>query len=147
MAGLFQDLISIFNKYTKAPANWSGGIPPSNTIAYEKTEIRNVMWKDKVLTALSNDGKPFVGKTVSVTIPLDEMETDKKYVKPENFAADTGVWTLNIGDIIVFGECDKEITSAYTADKLRSEFKTMEIKAISDSTEQDTLSMWKLEGV
>ena len=147
MSGLFQDTISIFNRYTKTPTNWQGGAPPSQSVAWEKVIIKNVMWKDKVLTTLSNDGKPFIGKTVSITIPLDEMETNKTYVKPKDFVADTGVWTLRLGDIIVFGECDKEITSTYTADKLRSEFKTTEIRAISDSTNQSTLPMWKLEGV
>jgi len=135
------------NRYTKTPTNWSGGLPPQNTIAYQATKIKNVMWKDNVHTAQVTDGKPFIGKSVSITIPLDEMEADKTYVKPEDFVADTGKWTLNVGDIIVFGECDKEITTTYTADNLRKDFKTMEIKAISDSTEQDVLPCWKIEGV
>jgi hypothetical protein len=145
--GLFQDTICIFNRYTKAPTNWTGGIPPSSTIAYQKTIIKNVMWKDNVHTNSSSDGKSFIDKTVSITIPLDEMETDKVFVKPENFVVDTGKWTLQIGDIIVFGECDKEITATYTMDNLRKDYKTAEIKAISDSTDQDILPCWKLEGV
>jgi hypothetical protein len=147
MSELFQATICIFNRYTKIPTNWQGGIPPSNTVAWEKTKISNVMWKDNVHTNSNSDGKSFIDKTVSITIPLDEMETDKTFVKPENFVADTNVWTLKIGDIIVFGECDKEISASYTTDKLRSEFKTMEIQAISDSTDQDTLPLWKLDGV
>jgi len=145
--GLFQDSITVMNRYTKTPTNWSGGLPPSPSVAWEKVTIHKVMWKDKVHTAQVTDGKPFIGKSVSVTIPLGEMETDKKYVKPNEFVADTNVWTLQLGDIIVFGECDKEITSTYTTDKLRSEYKTAEIKAISDSTDQDTLPKWSIEGV
>jgi len=146
MSGLYQDSITIFNRYTKTPTNWQGGLPPTSSIAYSRIIIKNVMWKDNVHTNANNEGKSFIDKTVSITIPLDEMETDKPYVKPENFMADTN-WTLNIGDIIVFGECDKEITTSYTTDKLRSEFKITEIRAISDSTDQDILPCWKIEGV
>jgi len=147
LSGLFQDIITILNKYTKSPTNWQGGIPPSNTIAYEKTRIANVMWKDNVHTAQVTDGKPFIGKSVSITIPLDEMEADKTYAKPEEFIADTNVWTLNLGDIIVLGECEREITSSYTITNLQKDFRTIEVKAISDSTDQDILPSWKIEGV
>lgn len=143
---IFQDVITLYNRYTKTPTNWTGGLPPTSSVAYSATVIKNVMWKDNVHTNSAADGKSFIDKTVSVTIPFDEMETDKPYAKPENFMAGTN-WTLNIGDIIVFGECDKEITSTYTTDKLRSEFKTMEIQAVSDSTDQDILPQLKIEGV
>jgi len=143
---IFQDVITVMNKYTKAPTNFQGGLPPTNIIAYQKIVIKNVMWKDNVHTNSAADGKSFIDKTVSITIPLDEMETDKPYAKPENFIAGAN-WTLNLGDIIVYGECDKEITTTYTADNLRKDFKTMEIKAVSDSTDQSILPCWKLEGV
>ena len=147
MSGLFQDTITVMNKYTKAPTNWAGGLPPTSSIAYQKTVIKNVMWKDNVHTNSNSDGKSFIDKTVNITIPSDEMETDKTYVKPENFTGNAEEWTLKTGDIIVFGECDKEITASYTTDNLRKDFKTTEIKAISDSTDQDILPCWKIEGV
>jgi len=145
----FQNTITIFNKYTAGSGNWVGGLPPTQTIKYNKAYIKNVMWKDNVHTNSSNDGKSFIDKTVSITIPLDEMETDKKYVKPEDFPslAETGVWSLQIGDIIVFGECDKDITTTYTKADLQKEFKTMEIRAVSDSTDQDILPKWEIDGV
>jgi len=148
MSELFQNVICVFNKYTKMP-NWTGGLPPTASVAWAKTKINNVMWKDNVHTNSSSDGKSFIDKTVSITIPLDEMETDKKYVKPEDFPAlaETGVWSLQIGDIIVFGECDKEITTGYTITQLQKDYKTMEIRAVSDSTDQDILGMWKIDGV
>jgi len=144
---LFQDTITVMNKYTKAPTNWQGGIPPSNIIAYTRTKISNVMWKDNVHTNSTSDGKSFIDKTVSLTIPYDEMKTDKTFVKPENFTGDENEWTLKVGDIIVFGECDKEITTGYTTDNLRRDYKTAEIKAISDSTEQSILPKWAIECV
>jgi len=147
MSGLFQDTITIMNKYTKTPTNWAGGLPPSNTIAYTRTKISNVMWKDNVHTNSASDGKSFIDKTVSLTIPLDEMETDKTFVKPENFTGNAEEWTLKVGDIIVFGECDKEITTGYTTDNLRRDYKTAEIKAVSDSTGQDVLPKWSIEGI
>jgi len=147
MSGLFQNTVTVYNRYTKTPINWQGGPPPSSSVAWEKVIIKNVMWKDKTLTVLSSDGKPFIAKTVSITIPLDKMETDKTYVEPKYFVADTGKWTLSQGDIIVFGECDKEITATYTTGNLRKEFKTMEITEISPSVEQDILPKWDIIGV
>ena len=147
MSGLFQDSISIFNRYTKTPTNWNGGLPPTSIIAYTRTIIRNVMWKDNVHTNSTSDGKSFIVKTVSLTIPYDEMKTDKTFVKPENFTGGENEWTLKVGDIIVFGECDKDITTGYTTDNLRKDYKTAEIKAISDSTDQSILPCWKIEGV
>jgi len=144
MSGLFQDVITIINRYTTNASGWSGGTPPVNTIAYSRTVIKNVMWKDKLFTT-ANEDKPFINKTVSITIPLDEMRADKKYAKPKDFTPDN--WTLQIGDLIVFGEFDKEITNTYTTDNLRKEYKVMEIQAVSDSTDQDILPCWKIEGV
>jgi len=144
MSGIFQDSITIFNKYTEGSGNWTGGLPPTQTVKYSKVYIRNVMWKDKIFTS-ANEGKPFINKTVSVTIPLDEMRADKKYAKPQDFTPDN--WTLQKGDFVVFGECDKEITSSYTTDNLRKDYKVMEIRAIDDSSEQGILPCWNIEGV
>jgi len=58
-----------------------------------------------------------------------------------------GRMELEAGDIIVFGECDKDITTGYTTDNLRKYYKTTEIKAVSDSTGQDVLPKLSIEGV
>ena len=147
MSGLFQDTVTLYIKYTAGLGNWQGGAPPVQSIKYSRVVIKNVMWKDNVHTNSSSDGKSFIDKTVSLTIPFDELELDKTFVKPENFMGNAEEWTLKIGDIIVFGECDKEITATYTTDNLRKDYKTMEIKAIADSTEQDILGKWSIEGV
>jgi hypothetical protein len=152
MSGLFQHSITIYTKYNKGMDNWTGGTLSASSIAWGRTLIHNVMWKDKVYTG-SNNGKAFIDKTVSITIPLKEMEVegDKRYVKPQLYTAlytDGGdVWTINIGDIIVFGECGKEISNSYTIADLQKEYKSMKIQAVADSTEQDIIPKWEISGV
>jgi hypothetical protein len=53
---------------------------------------------------------------------------------------------LQIGDVIILGECDKEITASYKIDDLRKEFKSMAIESVADSSEQSTLPGWKVDG-
>jgi hypothetical protein len=150
LSRLFQHSITIYNKYNKGLDNWTGGMPP--VTAWGRAIIYKVMWQDKAYTALSNE-KAFINKTVSITILLKEMEAEggKRYVKPQEYASLlTGgecVWTLNIGDIIVFGECDKEISDTYTVDNLQKEYKSIKIEAVADSTEQDILPKWEISGV
>ena len=148
MSRLFQNTVTVYNRYTKNAGSWTGGLPPVPSIAYSHTVINKVMWKDNVHTN-SSDGKSFINKTVSITIPLDEMKTDKTFVKPEVFPsiAETNVWSLQVGDIIVYGECDKDITPTYSISDLQKEYKTIKVEAVSDSTDQDVLPKWEINGV
>jgi hypothetical protein len=75
MSRLFENSITIYNKYTKVPDNWRGGLPS------------------------------------------------------------------------VFGECDKEISTLYTITDLQKEYKSTKIKVVSDSTDQNILPKWDIEGV
>jgi len=143
---LFTDTITIYNKHTTA-GQFTGGLPPVEKIAWSRTVIKNTMWKENVHYAADN-GKGFIEKTVSITIPLSEIITDKQYLKPSEFRNDPeNAWTVQIEDIVVYGECDKEISDQYPITRLRSEYKSALIKQVADSSEQDVLPMWELECV
>ena len=142
---LFTDTITIYNKHTNA-GSFTGGLPPVDIITWSRCVIKNTMWKDKIHYS-AGDGKNFINKTVSITIPLNEMEADKQFVKPAEFNDPEKTWTLQIDDIIVYGECDKEITDQYTTTKLKKEFKSCVVSQIADSSEQNILPKWKVEAV
>jgi hypothetical protein len=152
LEGIFQDIVTVYNKYTKGLGNWTGGMPPVSSVAWDRTIIRNVMWKDNIHNNQKADGSSFIDKTVSITIPEDKMEVDgnKRFANQNEYISlpvDTAnVWTLQIGDIIVWGECYREISTLYTITNLQRDYQAVEIKAISDSSEQDTLPMWHIEG-
>jgi len=153
MSGLFPHVISVYNKYTKGLGNWSGGLPPTSSIAWDITVIHHTSWEDDVHRNQNSDGRSTIDKTISITIPLKEMEveSDKRYVDPKEYArlpVDTSnVWTLQIGDVIVFGESHREISSLYTITNLQNDYKTMIIRGVEDSTKQDTLPNWNITGV
>ena len=143
---LFQDTVTLYNRFSQ-------GQPPfPPTVGYNRTVIKGVSWKDKINTNQASDGKSFIDQTVSITIPL-EAECRKKYINPKEYIKLTDFdehWTLNIDpanpDIITYGE-SPEIEGAYTIAQLRRDHKTVDIRAVSDSTEQNILPMWKVSGV
>ncbi|MCL2879046.1 MAG: hypothetical protein FWF29_02260 [Treponema sp.] len=143
---IFTDTVTVYNCYSES-------LPPfPPKVKYSRTVIRNVMWKDNVHVNTDSGGKNFIGQTVSVTIPLEAV-TDKKYIRPADYAIvhKDKFWTLNIDkanpDVIVFGECTAEITDTYTISNLKKDCKTADVQAVSDSTDQGILPMWKIEGV
>jgi hypothetical protein len=147
---LMIDTITLYNRY-------SIGLPPfPQKAGYKKTVIKNVMWKDKVHYTLDGNGKSFIVQTVSITIPAEaEIEDGKKYITPAGYAKlavdDNKYWTLNIDranpDIMVLGECPAVITDSYTITQLKKDYKTTDIAAVSDSTNQDVLPQWKVQGI
>jgi hypothetical protein len=147
---LMIDTITLYNRY-------SIGLPPfPPKVGYKKTVIKNVMWKDTVHNNSDSAGKSYVDQTVSITIPLEaDIEADKKYITPADYAKlavdDNSRWTLNIDranpDIIVLGECPAEIIESYTITQLKRDYKTTDIAAVSDSTNQNVLPQWKVSGV
>jgi hypothetical protein len=142
----YTDVITVYNLYSEG----SPPFPPK--IMYEKTVIRNVMWKNKTHVNSDNSGKNFICQTVSITIPLEAV-MNKKFIPPVEYAAADKKkhWTLNVDkanpDIVVLGECDKEITDLYTMADLKRDYVTTSIHAVSDTTNQGILPMWKVSGV
>jgi hypothetical protein len=94
-----------------------------------------------------------ISSSVSVTIEDGESKIvgNKKYISSKEYNKTNvdidNVWTLQIGDVVVFGECPKEINPLYTIERLTNDYRHMIISAVSDSSDQGTLPMWKIEGV
>jgi hypothetical protein len=146
---LMTDTITVYNRFPV-------GLPPfPPRVRFDRTVIRNVMWKDTSKVSPDSTGKSFIDQIVEITIPLEaKIENDKKYIRPQDYARlpvdDNSHWTLNTDennpDIVVFGDCPKEINDLYTITQLQRDYKTMIIKSVSDSTNQSILPMWKVTG-
>jgi hypothetical protein len=141
------DVITVYNR---CPI----GLPPfPPKVGYKRTVIRNVMWKDRVHNNSDSGGKSYTDQTVSITIPLEaDVDGNKKYISPADYSKNPdGTWTLAIDranpDIIACGECPAEITDIYTVTQLKKDYKTADIVAVSDSTNQRVLPQWKVSGV
>ena len=145
--GFYPHTITVYNRYQRG--GFMGGMPPLP--GWDRTIIKNVEWKDKSQVNATNDGKSYIGKTITITIPQDESVVigNKRYVHPKEYALlpnDTdNAWTLQENDVIVFGECEREITSLFTITRLMEEFRATTIRAVRDSSEQDILPCWKAE--
>jgi hypothetical protein len=145
---LMTDTVTVYNRLPPAVIN---GIP--QRAKYNRTVIKNVMWKDRTQHNADGNGITKINKTVSVTIPLEADTGGKRFVLPSEYpkfpAAE--VWTLLVDqsnpDIIVKGECDKEVTDSYTVENLKKDYNAMAIQAVSDSHDQDVLPQWKIQGI
>jgi hypothetical protein len=147
---LVVDTITIYNRFPV-------GLPPfPPRVRFDRTVIRNVMWKDATHNNPDSNGRSFIDQTVSITIPKEaKADGNKQYIDPVGYSRlpidDTNHWTLNNDpsnpDVIVFGDCPKEINDLYTITQLQRDYKTMIIKSVSDSTNQGILPMWKVTGV
>ena len=148
MTDLYSDTITIFNRYEGG--TFTGGRPGALDERWEKTVIKAVLWKDKTRTLPDSTGKPSISKTVNISIQKDlaEIEGNKEYVRPSEWIAlpadADNVWTLQQGDIIIYGETHRTITALYTIDRLRAEYRSAEIREVYDSTHQDILPQWKV---
>ena len=148
---LMKDTVTVYNRFVSNIPQ--GPFPSTESIRYGRTVITGCMWKDDVRINSTNDGKSLPGKTVSITIPLEADQGGKTYIRPDLYAKlpdNSNYWTIRTDDqypdIIVLGEA-LEITTLYTVDQLKREFKYTNPREVSDSTEQDILPMWKIRGV
>ena len=144
---LCTETVTIYNRFAV-------GNPPS-LIGYQRTVIKGVMWKEKNYTNSTQTGRSFEGQIVSCTIPKEADQSGKQYIHAGQWAllpADQQLnyWTVNIdetnSDYLILGE-GNEITSSYTIDDLKKDFRLISIRSVNNSTHQNILPMWKIEGV
>jgi len=153
MKTLYEDTITVYNRRFRAILQPPFS-PGAGQVAWDRTVIEGVMWKDRTQTNPTSEGKAFIDQTVSVTIPVEAEQGGKTYVDPAAYARlpqdDRSHWTVRIDetnpDIIVKG-AGPEITAFYTVNDLQREFKHTKPRAVSDTSKQDVLPMWKVAGV
>lgn len=123
------------------------------TETWSRTVIRGVEYSYKSEKTVSSDGKLVFTPLLTVVIPIEADTDGKEYIDSVNFLKllDKDVdkyFTFNpVGnkDMIVAGECEKEITSDYKITDLKKDFqKCGTISSFSDNTDGELLKHYKV---
>jgi hypothetical protein len=123
---------------------------------WDRTVIHGVQWKEAANRNVAADGTSQMDHSVSITIPANANTEGKTYVVPARYASlppdDAAGWTLDPvqgKDVIVHGLCEKEIDGQYPIARLKKEYPSCDIKAVSDNRNRaiPDLRHWKVLGV
>ena len=122
---LFTDTITLYNYYNGA---WYCSV------------LEGVQWQDKATKTVDSNGKMHITLEVNITVPYRGG-----YAPPNKYAGDGFTFGLDDLDVIVLGECDKEITDSYTITQLlKDESKAATIYAAEDNTLRSLLKHWRV---
>lgn len=83
--------------------------------AYKRTIIKNVFWDEKKAVNRLQSGLMDADHVLAL-VPYESLEMGE-YVPPKQFEGREGTFTFKLGDRIVKGEIDTEITSFNQLDK------------------------------
>lgn len=105
---LFTDVMTVYNHYVE-----------NDIDKWQRTVVRGVQWSHSQILTYVSGGVQTQTRVESITIPNPE-----RYEAPviwKNNKLKRAFWTLDTSDkldIVVFGECKKEITDDYTTKDL-----------------------------
>jgi hypothetical protein len=144
--------LTVINTYTE-PGTWVPPFPPSgDVIKNVVTVIQYGQWEDITSRNSDNTGKNFIDKTISIIIPLKAKTTNnRKFIRAAEYTniatnLKDNYWTVDIGSEMFFGEVP-EITTQYTIEQARKDFRYCQIKSIDDLTKSYILPHWELVGI
>lgn len=135
---LFTDTITLYNRYREG-----------RTDKWQRTVIHNTQYREKVEKSVDAQGL-HVAQTISLTIPVDADAGGRHYLSPTLFTGSEhreNYWTLDAAhglDVIVLGECDAELSDAYTLDTLKAEHGYATLRAVTDNTVRTNGKHWKV---
>lgn len=125
MNSFFDDTVTLYNHHA---GKWY------------RTVLEGVQWVSKTTKTVDSDGKMHVIPEISLTVPYREG-----YVKPKDYEGKDFTFGFNNLDVIVLGNCPREITESYTITSLRKEFDDVAtIYAAKDNTLRPLLKHWKV---
>lgn len=122
-------------------------------IYWNRTVVRECEYKYSSVRTTGQNGAIIYTPLLTVVIPVSADTAGKKYIDafsyekltPEEV---TGYFTFNVAnkhDVIVAGECDKEITDSYKITDLQKEIeKSGTIISFDDNTDVKRLKHWKV---
>jgi len=140
--------ITIYNRYMV-------GLPPfPPSVRYEATRIYGCHYEDEVLTNPDSGGRPTIGQTATVLIPVDADQSGKTYVKSERYANmpndTTNYWTANKDpsnpDYFILGE-GRELNDLYTIESLKRDHRVFAIQGVADSWESSIQPHLEIAGI
>jgi hypothetical protein len=137
-AVLFSDTVTLYNRYRIGHDD-----------RWQRTVLHGVQYRAKTEKTV-DEGGLHLAQSVSVTIPVNADAGGRHYLPPHLFAVSenrAAYWTLDAEhnlDVIVNGECTKELSGTYTLDHLRKEHRYVTVKGVSDNTVRPRLKHWRV---
>lgn len=134
--------ITLYNAYRK-----------DKEICWNRTTVRGCEYRYSSARTTGQNGTVVFTPLLTVVIPVTADTQGRKYIdsyeyaklSPEEIA---NYFTFNVAnkhDVIVAGECDKEITDSYKITDLQKEIeKSGTIISLDDNTDVKRLKHWKV---
>jgi hypothetical protein len=125
---------TIFNRYVEAGEE-----------KYQRTEIPAVAWENRKAANILRSGS-LAADSVSVYIPFSIVCNYMKPVAWQSMINKSGLWTLQVGDVIVKGIVKDEITDAFTVSDMKSKYDdVVSIKSV-DTMDNGSFSLrhWQI---
>jgi hypothetical protein len=122
--------LTIYNKYIDAT---------TRTEKYQRAVIVGVMWENRSAANKLASGGQIAADKARVFVPFTR---GANYVKPKAWQAlpnKAGKWTIQEGDIIVYGLVSDEITSSFTVSGLQAKYD--DVLTVTSIDRQDALSL------
>lgn len=118
---------------------------------WKRTVVKGVQWRHNKIEVSTSGGVQTEKKVESITIDFQKDYKREKYVDYIEFnklVDKTGYWTLNSRDcmdIVVLGECTKELDENYKVADLRSDFQYIgTVLSVSDNRNRNFLKHIKV---
>lgn len=123
-----------------------------NTKTWQRTVVSGVEYFFKSEKAVSSSGQIVFTQLLTVVIPIEAVVSGKRAYIPftdyQKLEDTSGHWTINPScnkEVVVCGECDKEITGDYRITSLKADFmKSGIISAFNDNTDKQRLRHFKV---
>lgn len=142
MKNLFTETITLYNHSRE-----------NRVDVWRRTIIKGVQWGTSATNTTDANGKSTFERETRITIPINAEADGKSYRSPieykmsENKDAE---WTLNPAsgnDVIVYGECNSDITADFTVDDLAKSQIMVTIMSVSDNTQRAHGKTWKVSAL
>lgn len=123
---------------------------PDKTETWQRTVISGVNYGYGHEKTVDATGKIIVSESLNLLIPIDADASGREYIDFKEFPAAESdkYWTLNPTgnkDVIVCGDCEREITEDYSILELQRDFtKCGTLAGFSDNTDAPLLKHWKV---
>ena len=114
--------ITIYHRYIDAT---------TRTEKYQRSQVRGVLWENRKAAHVIATGGNLAANQANIYIPY---QRGAGYVPPNEWKP--GKWTMAVGDVIVRGLVNDEITSTFTVSDLKKKY-----DSVMNITSIDTMDM------
>lgn len=148
MNPLARDTVTLYMKHVD---------PTTRKDVWTRCVLTPVIWTQKTVRSIGNDGVLRMARQTSVTIDVDVTATIDNalasYIEPKIYAALTDEqrgtsWTLDKGFVVVYGLNTQDIDAEHPVAMLKAASDSYAtIQTVGDNTHRAMLQHWQVEAV